>query len=151
MPKQKKSPVPEAAGTGGCFPKEAKTTDDRYYDTTIPAELQAFSANSAAYDWQLAEKERRHKRAQAWTMAVMRLEVEFEAAQGGGCPQCLKNMSPEERLGLLKALGFKVLKRFTIDGALCGQKPQWELCAFISGGLFVNLADGWVNRRVKQS
>lgn len=86
-----------------------------------------------------SEQECRRQRA-AWQRAVAKLSVEFEAAQGGGYPEALRDLLPNERLAFLKGLGFRVVRRFTIED------EEW---ADISGKICVNLTDGWVGRRAE--
>lgn len=92
-----------------------------------------------------AERKRREqKKAADWQKAVERLQVEFEARHGGGFPECLKDMNPEQRLQKLRELGFCVREQFAVDiGPLGTPKP--ESCAHLYGMIYVNLTDGWVN------
>ena len=130
MSKQKKSPVSAGTGTGAGSKTDSLTCQN---NTTNTAQTQALSA---PFDWEKSERER--QRAAAWQVAVAKLSVEFEAAQGGGYPEELKGYLPHERLGLLKALGFRVVRRFTVED---------EAWVEISGKICVNLKDGFVGRR----
>lgn len=132
MSRQKKSPVSVAAGTGAGSKTDSLTCQN---NTTNTAQTQAFSA---PFDWEKSERERQRQRAAAWQVAVAKLSVEFEAAQGGGYPEELKGYLPHERLRLLKTLGFRVVRRFTVEG---------EAWVEISGKICVNLKDGFVGRR----
>ena len=92
-----------------------------------------------------AERQRREqKRAADWQRAVERLQVEFEARHGGGFPDCLKDLAPEQRLRKLRDLGFRVREQFTVDAGDLGA-PKLESCAHLYGRIYVNLTDGWVN------
>lgn len=133
MSRQKKTPASAATGAG----TESKTDSPNHlHDTTKMVGMQGLFAPSG---WGMAERERRRQRAADWQRAVAKLSVEFEAAQGGGYPEELKGLLPDERLKLLKALGFRVVRRFTIED------EEW---ADISGKICVNLTDGWVGRSV---
>ena len=95
----------------------------------------------AEKDWEtiLAEsRAREEQQARDWTLAVNWLEIVFEAWHGGGYPACLAEGTPERRLAVLRELGFRVRERFEVEG---------EPWARLSGGISVNLADGWVHRR----
>ena len=133
MSRQKKNPASVAAGAG----TESKTDSPNHlHDTTKMVGMQGLFAPSG---WGMAEQERRRQRAAAWQRAVAKLSVEFEAAQGGGYPEALRGLLPNERLALLKALGFRVVRRFTTA-------PDGDRWVVLSGRLCVCLADGFVGR-----
>ena len=94
-------------------------------------------------------RRREQEKAAAWLKAVERLQVEFEATHGGGYPDCLKDMDPEQRLQTLRRLGFRVREQFTISTGALGA-PKLESCAYLYGRIFVNLADGWVNEELSK-
>lgn len=132
MSRQKKIPASVAAGAG-----QGSKTDstNRFHDTTEAADMQELYAASLKNE----ERERQLRRQAAWQRAVAKLSIEFEAAQGGGCPEELKGLLPDERLKLLKALGFRVVRRFTTV-------PDGDCWVVLSGRLCVCLADGFVGR-----
>lgn len=133
MSRKKKDPASVAPGAG----TESKTDSQNHlHDTTRMVGMQGLFAPSCLGK---SEQECRRQRA-AWQRAVAKLSVEFEAAQGGGCPEALRDLLPNERLAFLKGLGFRVVRRFTIED------EEW---ADISGKICVNLTDGWVGRRAE--
>ena len=83
-----------------------------------------------------------------WTIAYNRLLVEFEADQGGGWPTCLnvKGMSPDERLQLLRSLGYRVLRKWWVNVAGPDEPERREDWVALPGKLCVNLDDGFVCR-----
>ena len=134
MSRQKKNPASVAAGAGTESKRDSK---NHVHNITNTAQTQAFSG---PFDWEKSEWKCQRQRAMAWRAAVAKLSVEFEAAQGGGYPEALRGLLPNERLALLKGLGFRVVRRFTIED------EEW---ADISGKICVNLTDGWVGRRAE--
>lgn len=83
-------------------------------------------------------------RAEEWRRAVSRLEVEFDAAHGGGHPNCLMDMEPTARLAVLRDLGFRVKRQYEIDTARPGDLPSISHWAVLCGGIGVQLEDGFV-------
>ena len=88
------------------------------------------------------------KRAEDWHKAVARLSITFEAEHGGGYPDCLKDMTPKQRMNTLRGLGYRLMERYEIDVSAPGQPPDYQPWARITGRITVNLADGWVCREV---
>lgn len=85
-----------------------------------------------------------------WIAARERLAVTFTAEQGGGYPPCLEKLSAKARLVRLKSLGFRVLRRWETDNrARPNDAPELHQWAALSGGICVNLTDGWVAAEVK--
>lgn len=71
-----------------------------------------------------------------FSLAVDKLELSFIAKHGGGYPDCLKNMTPNERLRYLSKVGYRVKKdRVVIED------NTW---ADISNSITVCLTDGFV-------
>ena len=93
------------------------------------------------------QQSRERKRAEDWQRAVDRLSVTFEAQHGGGYPDCLRELTPNQRLSTLRTLGFRVVEQYTIDVSAPGQPPDYQPWARITGRITVNLADGWVCQR----
>lgn len=91
-------------------------------------------------------REREKQKAENWQRAVERLSVEFEADHGGGYPDCLKGLTPDERVEKLRALGFRVKGHFTLDVGPIEGPPEYQPWIRISGRIAVNLSDGWVSR-----
>lgn len=95
-------------------------------------------------------EEAKAKLAAKWALAVDKLSVTFTAEHGGGYPPCLERLSPQARLVRLRGMGFRVLRTWEIDDRV-GQDEPPELVpwATLSGGICVNLSDGWVSAEVK--
>lgn len=80
-----------------------------------------------------------------WALAVEKLSVTFTAAHGGGWPPCLIDKTAEERIVLLRKMGFRVKRRYEIDElGKSGETLRTNQWADLSGGISVNLSDGWV-------
>lgn len=94
----------------------------------------------------MADEQDLERRA-AWQQAVSKLEVQFEADHGGGFPECLKGLTPDQRVRSLRDLGFRVKEFFHVNTALDFEPPRYESWVRISGGISVNLDDGWVSSR----
>lgn len=91
--------------------------------------------------------ESKQERLAAWQKAVAKLEVQFEADHGGGTPDCLAGLTPDQRLATLRDLGFRVKEHFHVNTALLGEPPHYEAWVRLFGGIAVSLEDGWVSSR----
>ena len=99
--------------------------------------------------WQELQREKDLKRAADWQLAVDKLQVTFEAEHGGGYPECLKELTPKERLRYLRELGFRVRERYVFrDDDHWPGKPEDTQWARLTGGISVNLTDGFVCKGV---
>ncbi|HWS43326.1 MAG TPA: hypothetical protein VN421_09615 [Pseudoflavonifractor sp.] len=94
-------------------------------------------------------KKYRRRTPAAWQRAVDKLSITFEADQlNGGYPEILKTAGSEEaRLRVLRDLGFRIRERWETDYALPGEPPKLRAWVLISGGISVDLSDGFVVRR----
>ena len=99
-------------------------------------------------DFLAAEARKEAERAAAWQKAVDKLSITFEADQkNGGCPAILVSArSEEERIKVLRGLGFRVLERWEMDYSSPGCAPDMRLWIRISGNISVSLSDGFVCR-----
>lgn len=87
------------------------------------------------------------KRAEDWHKAVARLSITFEAEHGGGYPDCLKDMTPKQRMNTLRGLGYRFMELYEIDVSAPGQSPDLEPWVRIAKNIVVCLTTGWVHQR----
>lgn len=85
-----------------------------------------------------------------WARELDRLEVLFLADHGGGYPDSLAvaGLTPEERLDILRGLGFRVADRYEMEGTVPHQDELWPWARF-TNDMAVCLRDGFVVRRSK--
>lgn len=82
-----------------------------------------------------------------WEERQEREELLFLADHGGGWPDCLVKpvgLSPNDRLRLLRQMGFRVVEQYDMPGKDEGGLEPW---ARLTNGVAVNLADGFAIRR----
>ena len=90
------------------------------------------------------EREEQRRLAQDWQQAVDKLSIMFWAGHGGGYPDCLKDRTPQERLRILRGMGFKVKERFEVDISAPGGPPDYEQWVRITKYISVSLSAGFV-------
>lgn len=85
-----------------------------------------------------------------WKKAVDKLSIAFEADHSGGYPECLQDLRPMGRLAVLRSLGYRVRSTYEINVALYGEPEEMHTYVRLSGGIVVDLTDGFVVRQRKE-
>ena len=90
---------------------------------------------------------------ESWQKVLARCELMFLADNGGGYPDCLAGLSPEEQARTLRSLGFRVREYYQmpIDLTRPEAPDNLEPWIHLTNGVGVSLDHGFVSRagRVK--
>ena len=83
-----------------------------------------------------------------WDRETDRREVLFLADHGGGWPEALSapGLTPEERIDVLRGLGFRVKERYEMPNDKDTYSPPWPWVR-LTNGVGVCLQDGFVSRK----
>lgn len=86
-----------------------------------------------------------------WQKAQARVLLEFMADNGGDCLEHTEKglATVEERVQLLRSLGYRVVERYEIDSCNPKDPDETEQCCYISHGMWVNLSSPYVGSRCK--
>lgn len=85
---------------------------------------------------------------ESWQKVLARCELLFLADNGGGCPDCLAGLSPEEQVRTLRSLGFRVREYYQMPIDLTRPEAPDNLEPWIrlTNGVGVSLNHGFVSR-----
>ena len=85
---------------------------------------------------------------ESWQTVLARCELMFLADNGGGYPDCLAGLSPEEQARTLRSLGFRVQEFYQMPIDLTRPEAPDNLEPWIrlTSGVGVSLNHGFVSR-----